>query len=60
MGRPSYGVGKICFASMWVAGFQDVGWLDRDVSIQRFDHFGGTMKVPYASLNNSIGVSSFQ
>ena len=33
---------------------------DRDVSIQRFDYFVGTMTVPYASLNNSIDGYSFQ
>ena len=33
---------------------------DRDVSTQRSNHFGGTTKVPYAILNNLIGVYSFQ
>ena len=45
---------------MLVADFRDVATQDRDVSIQRSDHFGGTMKVPYAILNNLIDVYSFQ
>ena len=34
----------------------DMATQDRDVSIQRLDHFGGTIKVPYAFLNNLIVV----
>ena len=37
-----------------------MGPQDRDVSIQREDPITGTFKVPYASLNNSIDVYSFQ